>query len=138
MLTEETIGRNGQPVNFVALDENKAYLARFVSDKLLAGSPVDKIVIVGGGFQEEDAIKCSHPHFAIRALKGFHEEADTLMILHCVHSDVQFLVVSCQDTYVVFLLVSHKQLRMKAGRSKKPKYLPIHTIRERKKKQFLK
>ena len=63
--------------NFVALDENKADLARFVSDKLLAGAPVDTIVIVGGGFQEEDAIKCSHPNFAIRALKGFHEEADT-------------------------------------------------------------
>ena len=59
------------------------------------------------------------------------------MILHCIHSDAEFLVVSCQDTDVFFLLVSHldkmncKQLWMRAGTSKKPKYLPIHTIRER-------
>lgn len=123
--------------NFVALNENKADLARFLSDKLLAGAPVDKIVIVGGGFEEEDAVKCSRPNIDIRALKGFHEEADTRMILHCVHSDAEFLVVSCQDTDVFFLLVSHldkmscKQLWMRAGTSKEPKYLPIHTIRER-------
>jgi len=35
--------------NFVALDEYKADLARFLSDKLLAGAPVNKIVTVGGG-----------------------------------------------------------------------------------------
>ena len=58
------------------------------------------------------------------------------MILHCLLSDVEFLVVSCQDTDVFLLLVSHfdkmscKQLWMKAGTSKKPKYLPIHMIRE--------
>ena len=120
----------------MALNENKADLARFLSDKLLAGAPVDKIVIVGGGFEEEDAVKCSNPNIDIRALQGFHEEADTRIILHCVHSDADFLVVSCQDTDVFFLLVSHldkmscKQLWMRAGTSKKPKYLPIHTIRE--------
>ena len=65
------------------------------------------------------------------------------MILHCEHSDVEFLVVSCKDTDVFFLLVSHidkmscKQSRMEGGTSQKPKYLPIHTIRERLKKQFL-
>ena len=58
------------------------------------------------------------------------------MILHCLHSDAEFLVVSCQDTDVFLLLVSHfdkmscKQLWMKAGTSKMPKYLPIHMIRE--------
>ena len=59
------------------------------------------------------------------------------MILHCVHSDAEFLVVSRQDTDVFFLLVSHlhkvscKQLWIRAGTSKKPKYLPIHTVSER-------
>ena len=78
----------------MALDENKADLERFLSDKLLAGAPVNKIVIVGGaGFQEEDAVKCSRPNINIRALKGFHEEADTQMIQYCVHSDAEFLVV---------------------------------------------
>jgi len=89
----------------VALNENKADLARFLSDKLLAGAPVDKIITVGGGFEEEDAVKCSSPNIDIRALKGFHEEEDTQMILHCAHSDAEFLAVSCQDTDV--FLVSH-------------------------------
>ena len=56
--------------NFVALDENKADLARFLSDKRLAGAPVDKIIFVGGGFQEEDAVKCCIPNIDIRALKS--------------------------------------------------------------------
>ena len=47
--------------SFVALDDNKADLARFLSEKLLTGAPVEKIVIVGGGFEEEDAVKCSRP-----------------------------------------------------------------------------
>ena len=120
----------------MALDENKADLSRFVSDKLLAGAPVDKIVIVGGGLEQEDAVKCSIPKIDIRALKGFHEEADTRIIPHRVHSDAEFLVGLCQDTDVFYLLVSHldkmscKQLWMKAGTSKKPRCLPIHTIRE--------
>ena len=52
----------------MALDENKADLALLSSDKLPAGAQVDKIVIGGDGFQEEDAIKCSHANFATRAL----------------------------------------------------------------------
>ena len=45
--------------------------------------------------------------------------------------------MACQDTDVFCLLIARidkmrcKQLWMKAGTSKKPKYLPIHTIRER-------
>ena len=45
--------------SFVALDDNKADLARFLSEKLLTRAPVEKIVILGGGFEEEDAVKCS-------------------------------------------------------------------------------
>ncbi|KAL9966179.1 hypothetical protein ACROYT_G024217 [Oculina patagonica] len=111
---------------FLALDENKVDLARFLPENLIAGAPADKIIIVGGGFEEEDTVKCSRSNIDIRGLKGFHEEADTRMILHCVHSDAEFLVVSSQDTDVFLLLVSHfdkmscKQLWMKAGTSKKP------------------
>ena len=122
---------------FLALDKKKPDLARFLSEKLLAGAPVNKIIIVSGGFQDEDTVKCSRPNIDVRALRGFHEEADTRIILHCIHSDAEFLVVACQDTDVFCLLIAHidkmrcKQLWMKAGTSKKPKYLPIHTIRER-------
>ena len=68
--------------NFPVFYENKADIARFFSEKLLAGAPANKIIIVGGGFEEEDKVKCSRMNIDIRALKGFHEEADTRMILH--------------------------------------------------------
>ena len=113
--------------------------ARFLSEKRLAGAPTNKTIIIGGGFEEKDTVKCSRPNIAIRVLKSFHKEADTCMILHCVHSDAEFLVISCQDSDVFLLLVSQfyklscKKLWMRAGASEKPKYLPIH-IREHLKK----
>ena len=57
------------------LQENKGDLALFLSDKLLPAA-----VIVVGGFEEKDAVKCFSPDIDIRALKDFHGEADTLMI----------------------------------------------------------
>ena len=71
---------------FLALDENKADLARFLSEKLLAGAPVNKIIIVSGGFQDEDTVKCSRPNIDVRALRGFHDEADTRIILQTSQS----------------------------------------------------
>ena len=44
---------------FVALDTKKADIAGFLSDKLLLGSSIGQIVIVGGGIDVEDAVKCS-------------------------------------------------------------------------------
>lgn len=41
----------------MALDEKKADLARYLSVKLLAGDPVDKIVIVGGEIEGEDTVE---------------------------------------------------------------------------------
>ena len=51
---------------FLALDENKADLASFLSEKLLAGAPVNKIIIVSGGFQDEDTVKCSRPNIDVQ------------------------------------------------------------------------
>ena len=45
------------------------------------------------------------PGHCVTALKHFHKEADTRMIIDCVHSDAEFLVFSCQDTDIFFLLV---------------------------------
>ena len=55
--------------NFLALDENKANLARFLSEKILAGAPVSKIIIVSAGFHDEDTVKCSRPSVYVRALR---------------------------------------------------------------------
>lgn len=57
-------------------------------------------------------------------------------ILHCVNSSAEFVVVCSNDTYVLVLLIAHfekmrcKQLWMRAGTSKKPKYIPVHTVCE--------
>ena len=56
---------------FLPLDENKADLARFLSEKILAGAPVSKIIIVSAGFHDEDTVKCSHPSMDVRALRVF-------------------------------------------------------------------
>ena len=53
--------------NFLALDENKADLARFLWEKILADAPVSKIIIEG--FQDEDTVKCSRPSVDVRALR---------------------------------------------------------------------
>ncbi|KAG1713911.1 Lactosylceramide 1,3-N-acetyl-beta-D-glucosaminyltransferase [Nymphon striatum] len=63
-----------------------------------------------------------------------HEEADTRVILHCVHADADTVVVAARDTGILVLLIAHypkmkcKQLRLKAGTYKKPKYIPVHEV----------
>lgn len=122
--------------NFLALEKNKEDLAQFLSDELLAQAPANKIIIAAGGFKEENTAKCSNSEVDITALQGYHEEADTRIVLHCVHSNAKFLVVSSQDTDVLLLFIAHfdkmqcKQLWMRMGSSKKPRHIPIHTVRE--------
>ena len=55
------------------------------------------------------------------SLKASHEEADTRMILHVIHSKANTTTVSAQDTDVLLLVVAHcekihcDQLWMKSG-----------------------
>ena len=121
--------------NFLALEKNKEDLATFLSDELLAQAPADKIIIVAGGFKEENTAKCNS-EMDITALQGYHEEADTRIVLHCVHSSAEFLVVASPDTDVLILLIAHfgkmkcKQLWLRMGTSKKPRHIPIHKVHE--------
>ena len=68
------------------------------------------------------------------SLKGRHEEADTRMILHCVHTNAASVVVVARDTDVLILLLAHfskmpcARLWMKAGTMKNRKFIPIHAI----------
>ena len=86
---------------FLALEEHKADLAHF-----LPQAPANKNIIVGGRLDEEDTVKCFCPNVNIGALKGFHKEADTRVLVHRVHSNAEFLAVSPQDTDVFLLLIS--------------------------------
>ena len=67
-------------------------------------------------------------------LKSTHEEADTRLVLHAVHSQFHTVVVSSRHTDVLLLLVSHFQrmqcqhLWKKSGTSKKRRYIPIDAV----------
>lgn len=120
--------------NFIALAENKADLAQFLSQQLIENAPDGKCIVVAGGFQDEEEVQCSDQTLELDSLRAKHEEADTRFILHCLHAGTQNIVVSARDTDVFILLVAHfhrfncAHLWMKAGTSKKQKYIPVHTV----------
>ena len=120
--------------NFIALAENKADLANFLSRQLILRAPENKIVVVSGGFKDEQQVESSAPGVNTDELEAKHEEADTRLILHCVKSQASSVVVAARDTDVLVLLLAHfskmpsTKVWMKAGTSKNRKYIPIHTI----------
>ena len=120
--------------NFLSLADNKADLAHFVSEELCSQAPVDKEIVVAGGFRDELQVKSSTCTIDLGPLKSTHEEADTRLVLHAVHSQFHTVVVSSRDTDVLLLLVSHFQrmqcqhLWMKSGTSKKRRYIPIDEV----------
>ena len=70
----------------------------------------------------------------VNALRSTHEEADTRLMLHSVHSQFKTAVVSSRVTDVLLLLVSHfplvqcEPLWMMSGTSKKRRYMPIVSV----------
>lgn len=119
--------------NFLSLADNKADLANFLSEQLCAQAP-DKEVVVAGGFREELEVRSSKATTELTNLRANHEEADTRLVLHAVHSQFNTVVVSSRDTDVLALLVSHfpraqcEHLWMLSGTTKKPRYIPIATV----------
>jgi hypothetical protein len=120
--------------NFMALGENKADLARLLSQQLIVQAPSNKIIVASGGFSNEEQVESSSPDINTEELEARHEEADTRMILHCVKSHASSIVVVARDTDVFVLLLAHfaqmscPKVWMRAGTSKKQKHIPIHTI----------
>ena len=70
-------------------------------------------------------------------LRANHEEADTRVVLHCIHAETEVVVVAARDTDILLLLIVFfssmkcNQLWMKACTSKQKKYFPIHEIRQK-------
>ena len=64
--------------NFIALSENKADLAQFLSQQLIVQAQHSKVIVAVGGFSVESIISLTEP------LEARHEEADTRIVLHCV------------------------------------------------------
>ena len=81
--------------------------------------------------------QCTQPLVDIEMLRANHEEADTRVVLHCIHAETEDVVVAARDTDILLLLLAFfssmkcKQLWMKAGTSKQKKYFPIHEIRQK-------
>ena len=84
--------------NFLSLADNKADLAHFVSEELCSQAPVDKEIVVAGGFRDELEVKSSTGATDLGPLKSTHEEYDKILVLHAVHSQFHTVVVSSRDT----------------------------------------
>jgi len=122
--------------DFLASTDNKRDLCLFLSNALIATAPSEKTVVVSGGFASETEVQSTDANMNTDLLESTHEEADTRIILHCIHSNAQTIVVTARDTDILILLLAHfnkltcSQLWLKAGTSKMPKYVPIHDIRK--------
>ena len=117
----------------MALSENKAVLARFLSEQLITRAPESKEIVTAGGFRDELEVRSSTPTTSLSCLNANHEEADTRLALHAMNVTNDAVVVP-RDTDVLVILVSHfhrmhcKELWMKAGTSKKESKCPLHVV----------
>lgn len=120
--------------NFLALSENKADLADFLSHQLIEQAPSSKIIVVAGGFTSEEMVQSSYCGVNTIPLQAWHEEADTRIILHCIENHSDKIVVQCRDTDVLVMLLGHyhrmscTQLWFKTGTAKKRQYIPVHDL----------
>ena len=99
-------------------------------------APPDKVVVAAGGFVDEREVQSSARATDLSDLKATHEEADTRLIVHCVNSSLDNIVVSARDTDVLLLLIAHvphipcPRLYMMSGTATKRKYFNIRAIYE--------
>ena len=88
----------------MALEGNKADLALLLSNHLTEYSPTEHpVVVVAGGFSEATTVKSSDPDLEVSSLRANHEEADTPLILHCIHAHMETIVVAVRATDVLLL-----------------------------------
>ena len=98
---------------FLQHGQNKAELVSLYTNILEeTGSEIlnvgQKLYVSGG--REDTAIKVTEKSEPVPQLKSNQEEADTRLILHCIHAargGVQSIVVCSPDTDVIVLLLHH-------------------------------
>ena len=76
----------------MALEDNKADLALLLSNYLIDHSPSGQTMVVAGGFSEATIVKSSPPTLDLSMIEADHEEADTCLILHCIHAHESMVV----------------------------------------------
>ena len=122
---------------FIALEDNKADLATYLSEKLLQKAESlegNCEVVAGGGFPDPVNTKSSKRD--VTDLSANHEEADTRLILHGkdgIQNGYKRVIVICRDTDVLLLLLYHlgrtgAEIWMVSGTSKQKKCYPVHII----------
>ena len=85
--------------DFMAVPSNKQDLALLLSNELIAQATGDKIIVVVGGFRTAEDTQCTEPLVDIEMLRANHEEADTRVVLHCIHAaETEDVVVAARDT----------------------------------------
>lgn len=70
--------------NSPALPGNRADLARFLSEKLIASALPDPEIVMAGGFLDEHEVRSSKESQNVSLFVSTHEEADTKLVLHTV------------------------------------------------------
>ena len=120
--------------NFLALSENKADLITYLSEEIVSDQRNNKTIVVSGGFDNDETVKSNKHEIDVTLLESRHEEADTRIILHCVNSQSQNIIVHARDSDILILMLAHfhrmscKKLWLKAGTSEKRKFIPIHSL----------
>ena len=93
---------------FIDLPENKADLARFLSEQRMQNADtLEAEIVTAGGFSETVGAASTNER-DISCLKAAHEEADTRLILHALDASRQNYkrtIVVCRDTDVLVLLL---------------------------------
>ena len=95
--------------NFIALDDHKADLARYLSETMMEKGkdlPKQYDMVTGGGIANATDARSTRRDNV--RLHGSYEEADTRLILHScevVHEGYERVVVICSDTEVMLLLL---------------------------------
>ena len=125
--------------NFISLDENKADLARYLSQHIISKGrkfhPQLELV-TGGGFEDVTTVKSTRRTLEDAGLNANHEEADTRIVLHALEAVKQGykrIVVVCSDTDVLillthFLAAKKVEVWMVSGTSRNRKCYPVHAV----------
>ena len=126
--------------NFIIHEDNKADLARFLSERLIKHwsflPPNCEVhVETGSGFLYEAVAKSTTSFESMPQLAGTHEEVDTQLILNAQNEEIAVhrLIFICRGTDVLFLLMYNVgkqdlEVWMISGTKKNMKCNPIHTM----------
>lgn len=90
---------------YISVPENKASLAKFLSEEMI-NIVTEGEIITSGGFEQQDHAM-SNQNSDVSGLFATHEEADTRIILHGGHAlskGFHRLIVVCKDTDVLLML----------------------------------